>query len=56
MKGNTKPKMIFSEGADEHIRVKLKKKTSELPDKDATLYLRLLVSFQQVMNTLHVNI
>ena len=30
--------MIFSEGADEHIRVKFKKKTNELPDKDTTVY------------------
>ena len=39
MKGVKKPKMVFSEtGADEHIRVKFKRKTNELPNKEATEY------------------
>ena len=39
MKGVKKSKMVFSEtGADEHIRVKFKRKTNELPNKEATEY------------------
>ena len=39
MKGVKKPKMAFSEtGADEHIRVKFKRETSELPNKEAAEY------------------
>ena len=34
MKGVKKSKLVFSENADEHIRVKFKKRTNDLPDKD----------------------
>ena len=34
MKGVKKSELVFSEIADEHIRVKFKRKTNDLPDKD----------------------